>query len=668
MGVLERLKGAWRTRPEASQATDAPALDRQQRALQLIAAGNAHEDAGDCDAALRCYDAAVAVAPRLARAHLNRGNALLATQRLDDALAAYAAALQADPNYAAASFNMGNACVQLGRHEAALGHYRRAIALKPDFPQAELAMGNVLDDTGRQTEAVEHYERAIELAADYVEAHYNLGLSLKVAGRTAEAAASLRRAIELRPDYAEAHASLGSTLEDLRDLTGAQASYRRALELRPDAALVHSNLLLCLSHDDSVGRDALIAEHRAFGRRFEPQLRSQWRKHENSRDPQRPLHVGFVSPDLRDHAVAHFMAPILECLSADRTLVLHAYYNHASEGRATPRLRGYFQQWRTVAGLTDEALCDSIRADGIDVLIDLSGHTSENRLLVFARRAAPVQASWIGYPGTTGLETMDYYIADPHFLPPGDLDDQFTEKLVHLPANAPFLPEENAPEVNGLPATANGFITFGSFNRPTKITRSAVALWSRLLRELPDARMLLGAMPDESELGRLVEWFAAEAIARERLDFRPRCDLPAYLALHHEVDLCLDTTPYTGGTTTNHALWMGVPTLSLAGRTPASRQGAAILGHLGLQEFVADDAEAFVAKGVHWANHLAALAQLRSGLRARYTDSAIRRPDVIAQGFSAALRIMWQRWCAGLPPQTIDVSNAAALQAGAALD
>ena len=338
------------------------------------------------------------------------------------------------------------------------------------------------------------------------------------------------------------------------------------------------------------------------------------------------------------------------------TLSLHAYYNHAVEDVVTKRLRGYFSQWHAIAHLSDAALAQKIADDGIDILIDLSGHTGSNRLLCFARKPAPVQASWIGYPGTTGLRAMDYYLADRYFLPPGVFDSQFTEKLVYLPADAPFLPDETAPPVNALPALSNGFVTFGSFSRISKLSRSAIALWSRLLRALPDARMLLGGMPREGEYDSLIDWFVQEGIARERLRFLPRYSMADYLALHHQVDMCLDTFPFTGCTTTNHALWMGVPTLTLAGRTVPGRQGAALMGHAGLGAFVATDAADFQEKGLHWADDLVALADIRAGLRARIEQSPIRRPEVIAAGVERAFRIMWQRWCAGQAPESMDVS------------
>jgi predicted O-linked N-acetylglucosamine transferase (SPINDLY family) len=518
-------------------------------------------------------------------------------------------------------------------------------------------MGYVQEELGQLDAAAASYRRALKIRPDYGEVHSNLGNSLRSLGQLDGALASYRRSLEINPDYADAHNNLGNALQDLGQLDDAVSSYRRAIELKPDFDVAHTSLLFCLSHEEAMGAQALFAEHCRFGEQFEAPLRASWPQHRNVRDPGRCLRIGFVSGDLRDHPVAYFLEPVLAHLARHPALELHAYYNHAREGGVTQRLRSYMKHWHSIAGMSDVAVAQKIGDDGIDILIDMSGHTGENRLLCFARKPAPIQASWMGYPGTTGLRAMDYYLADRYFLPPGAFDSQFTEKLVHLPASAPFLPDESAPPVNALPALSKGYVTFGSFNRLTKLRPSVIALWSRLLRALPDARMVLGGMPREGSYDALIEWFAREGIVRERLSFYSRCPMPAYLALHHQVDMCLDTFPYTGGTTTNHALWMGVPTLTLAGHTPPGRQGAAMLGHVGLEAFVAEDAEDFQAKGLLSAGDFAALAALRAGLRERCERSPIRHPEVIAAGVASALRTMWQRWCAGLPAETFEVST-----------
>jgi predicted O-linked N-acetylglucosamine transferase (SPINDLY family) len=462
--------------------------------------------------------------------------------------------------------------------------------------------------------------------------------------------------LELKPGYIDAQSTLANTLLDMGRISDAKVSYRKALSTNPHNASVHSNLLFCLLHDETEDATNLLAEYRKFGEKFGAPLPDD-HSHHNLRNPDRCLEVGFVSADFRNHAVAFFIAPVLAHLAESRQLTLHDYSNCKVEDSVSERLRTHFKYWHPSASLNNDALEEKIRADKIDILIDLSGHSGDNRLLTFARKPAPVQASWIGYPATTGLPSMDYYLADRFLLPEGQYDDQFTEKIVRLPANVPFLPYQDAPPINALPALKNGRITFGSFNRLSKLNRTSIALWAKLLRALPESRMLLAAMPEDGKYETLTEWFTQEGIALDRLSFHTRCVLKDYLALHHQVDICLDTVPYNGGTTTFHALWMGVPTLTLAGNTLPSRVGIGILGHLDLQTFVARSAEEFVQIGLSWSDNLAALSDLRNGLRERFLNSAIGQPAMIATGLELALRIMWKRWCAGLPPESFEVSS-----------
>ncbi|MFC5475992.1 tetratricopeptide repeat protein [Paraherbaspirillum soli] len=611
--------------------------------------GSLLQQQGRLEQALLPLQTAAQCLPQDGAAHGNLGIVLKALGRLAEAEASYQRALKIMPASAELHNNLGNTLNQLGRKAEAEASYRRALKLKPAYAEAHSNLGTLLQEQDRFTEAEASYRQALELKPQDAVAHCNLGALLRGQGRYTEAEARYLRALELKPDDAVVHGNLGALFQDQGRLSEAEASLRRVLQLRPDDVVMHSTLLFTLSHNQAVDAAALFAEHRRFGQHFEAPLRAHWTQHGNSRDAERCLQVGFVSGDLRSHAMASFIEPVLAQLAAYPNLSLHAYSNHATEDDVSRRLRGHVSHWHSIVGLSDAALAEKIRADRIDILIDLSGHTSKHRLLTFARKPAPVQASWMGYPGTTGLVSMDYYLTDRCILPPGQLDSQFTEKLVHLPANAPFLPSADAPPVNALPALDNGYLTFGSFNRQNKLSRAVIALWSQLLRALPDARMVLGAMPQDGQYDALVDWFAAEGIARERLDFYPRSNMQDYLALHHRVDFCLDTFPYNGGTTTLHALWMGVPTLTLAGNTVAGRTGAGILGHVGLDAFVAQDAAAFVKQGLSLAADVSALAELRTGLRQRFEQSAPSQPGLIAAGLERALRTMWQRWCAGLP-------------------
>ena len=595
--------------------------------------------------------------PDYAEAHSNLGITLQDIGRLEEANASHRRAIQTDVNVADAHFNLANTLKVLGKLEEAEASYRQALQINPNNAPTFNNLGTILHDMNRLDEAEASYRRAIQIKPDYAEAHNNLGSALNTLGHAHEAEASYRRAIQIKPDLAEAHSNLGSIMHDLGRIEEAESSLRRALAIKPDFSMAHSNLLFCITENATVDARQLFVEHCRFGMQFETPFLRNYQPHTNARDPERCLQVGFVSGDFRNHAVASFIESLLTYLAKYPQLSLHAYSNHSADDAITMRLRKSFAHWHPISRLPDATLAENIRSDGIDILIDLSGHTAKNRLTTFARKPAPVQLSWIGYPGTTGLKAMDYFVTDQFFLPRGQLDEQFTEKIVHLPASVPFSPDKNAPPITSLPTLNNGYVTFGSFNRISKLSRSVIALWSQLLRALPDSRLVLGGMPEDSDFETLVEWFSQEKIARERLDFHPRSDMHSYLALYRQVDVCLDTFPYSGGTTTLHAIWMGVPTITLAGNTAAGRSGASILCNLGLEEFVAHDTTDFVRKGLYWAGNPAALSNIRAGLRARFTESAMSQPDLIAAGLERALRIMWQRWCAGLQAESFGVTQ-----------
>ncbi len=608
--------------------------------------------------ALAPMQTAVALLPQDAEAHSNLGITLKSCNRLTEAETSHRRALELNPASAEAHNNLGVTLKSQGRLSEAEASYRRALELQPAYIHAHGNLGNLFKELGRLPEAEAAFRRALELRPEDALAQGNLGALLQLQGRLADAEVCYRRALELRPEDIVTHSNLGTLLGSLGRLTEAEASLRQALALQPNYAEAHSNLLFCMSQNEAVDAAALFAEHVRFGAQFEAPLRAQWQPHSNSREPDRCLQVGFVSGDLRNHALASFIEPVLAHLGAHAALALHAYANHVADDSVSQRLRGYVSHWHAVAGLSDAALAEKIRADGIDILIDLSGHTADNRLLSFARKPAPLQLSWMGYPGSTGLRAMDYYLSDRFLLPPGQFDAQFTEKLIYLPASAPFLPTAAAPPVSALPALKNGHLTFGSFNRPSKLSRAVIALWSQLLRAVPGSRMLLGAMREDGQHDTLIAWFAEAGIARERLDFHARSSLQDYLALHQQVDVCLDTFPYNGGTTTLHALWMGVPTLTLAGATVAGRTGAGILGHVGLEALIAQDEAAFVRQGLALVADVAELAQLRAGLRERFAQSVPSQPGLIAAGLERALRSIWQRWCAGLPAASLEVELA----------
>ena len=648
----------------SSSPTPRPSLDLDLAAAQAKAAleaGHAREDLGDWPGALALYLQALSLTPASARVHLNIGNVRLA---MGDALAAqseYQRAIELDPQHAGAHFNLGNAQLQGKEPFAAQRAYQRALALKPDFVDAWVALGNVQGDLGDVAAAVLSNQRAAALAPGSVAIQANLAAAYRTAGRLEEAAQTYAAVVALQPRDAAQRCELANVQRELGQIEAAVQTCREALEVDPQSAGTYSLLLFCLSHSPHVDSATLFKEHLGFAERFEAPLFASSaphvRPHPNDRSPDRVLNVAFVSADLCNHAVASWFEPLLKLLVQDPTLAVTIHDTGGIDDAVSARMKQGVVRWLNVVELSPQALAEKVRADGVDVWVDLTGHTPGHRLLSFAQKPAPVQMSWIGYPGTTGLSSMDYYVGDACYLPPGEFDALFSEKIIRLPANAAFSPLEDSPPVNALPALSNGYVTLASFNRLDKIGHDVVVLWARLLHALPSARMMLAGMPQSGGHEQVLAWFAGEGIAAERLAFHPRSSMQDYLRLHHQADLCLDTFPYGGGTTTCHALWMGVPTLTLVGQGPAGNTSRSALLHLGLaDEFVARDAADFVQKGLACVQNLARLAACRHSLRERFAQSPLSQPPVVAAAISVAMRQAWQRWCQGLEPVSFSAS------------
>lgn len=643
-------------------ASDEALLLYQQALQQDAGMVGAHNNLGSIyrvkgrlqDAAI-CFRHAINADPAYGPAHNNLGITLKDLGRFAEAKACLLQALELNPDSTETLNNIGLVLKEQGDLLGAEAAYRKALVANTDYLPALCNLGMALDAQGRFNEAEASLRAALAIKPDFAEACNNLGLVFKNQGRITEALDSLAAALVMQPDYVDALSNMGSTLKDQGRIPEAEVYFRRALEINPGYSLAYSNLLFCMTHNDLVDADTLAAEHRRYGERYEQPLKALWRPHANSKKPARCLQVGFVSADLRNHAVAYFIEPILEHLAKDPQLCLHAFANSTHYDAVSERLHKHFVHWHQVTTLSDTELAEHIRACGIDILIDLSGHTAGHRMLTFARKPAPLQATWLGYLGSTGLTAMDFYLTDACWMPPGLLDQQFTEHLLQLPAYAPFLPSELSPPVNALPALRNGYLTFGSFNRTAKLSRSVISVWSRLLRAVPDARILIAAMPADGDGGQLAAWFAEERIAADRLIFHTRSNMETYLRLHNEVDICLDTFPYNGGTTTWHAVWMGVPTVTIAGNMAQGRISTSILGQVGLEQFVASDLDDFVARASSWAQQLQALADIRHSLRERFTESPAARPDVIASSLASAFREMWGRWCRDEPAISFEV-------------
>lgn len=459
-----------------------------------------------------------------------------------------------------------------------------------------------------------------------------------------------KKAYSLQPQDVSILNSMAAIFESKSQQDEANEYYRQIIKIAPNASHLHSNLLFGLTHSSTTTPEELFLAHREFGIRTEAKMAAlvqQMPICEIDKNPQRKLRLGFVSGDLGQHPVTNFLEPVWTTIDRDR-FSLYAYATSALDDDATQALKDSADGWHVVRNLSDIELAKLIQQDKIDILFDLSGHTAYNRLPMFALKPAPIQMSWIGYPGTTGLQAIDYYVNINHAYQPEIYDHQFVEKILYVPFTRQFQPVPNSPAVNGLPAIKNGYFTFASFNRPKKINREVLLAWSKILTALPNSKMIIGALSGQQVIDSIRNQLESLGVLPEQLIFRGRVNMTKYLAMHQEIDLLLDTFPYTGGTTTNHALWMGVPTLTVAGATLATRQGVATLTAAGLTEFIGTSVDDYIQRSLYWAEHLDELATIRATLRPRL--AAEQTHDVTpATYFERALRTAWLRHCAGEP-------------------
>ena len=609
----------------------------------------ARQGGGDPAAALRLYQRLVDLCPEDAEAWVEQGLRLRRAARHADSADAFRRAAALRPAQVEAHGDLALALRDLGRPDEALRHARAAVALAPERPDALYNLAAALETLDRPGEAVTALRRVVRAVPDDAEAWSFLGGMLRRSGRIAAGRDACDRALALAPALLNALVNRAIVVQDFGAVEDGVRHNRRAAALAPNRADLHSNLLLSLQYSDRVGPADLLAEHRAWdarhGRPWTPP--PGWR-HPNAPDPERRLRIGYVSADFGYHPVGYFLAPVLP--AHDRAAVeVFCYSAKPREDGMTRRLRAAADHWRSILGMDDAAAAALVAADGIDILVDLAGHTSGNRLPLFARKPAPVQATWAGYVGTTGLSAMDALIACPRHMPPGS-DGTAVERVVRLPDDyVCALPREQAPEVGPLPALGNGFVTFGCFNNRIKLSGPVLALWARLLDRVPTARLLLKThqFDDAAVRAGLLAEFAALGGDPARVDLSgsaPHFDFPAW---YNRIDVALDPFPYSGGLTTLEALWMGVPVVTLGGGDRfCARHSVGHLTAAGLPDLIAPSRDAYLDIAAGLAADLPALAALRAGLRGRMAASPLCDGPRFARTLEAAYRDLWRGWCA----------------------
>ncbi len=551
--------------------------------------------------------------------HYNLGAVWTRLGRLDDALQAYQTAISLRPDFAEAWLNLGSLHSRRREYPEAIRAARETLSLRPAYPEAHNNLGQALASQDRHDEAAACYREALRLKPDYPEAHGNLAASLVSAGLPSEAATHAREALRLKPSFGEAANNLGNALIRMGEIAEAIGVLGAVPSGTAAHAAARDNLLLALNYDPARSPTSIASAHREWGRQFPAPITPKPR-----RQHRRRLRVGYLSPDFSAHSVAFFIDPVLRHHDRERFEVT-AYADISRGDAVTRRLRGLVEHWREVSNLDDAALTGLIRADEPDVLVDLAGHLRRNRLPVFAGRAAPVQITYLGYPNTTGLASMDYQITDEVLDPPGS-DNLYTEKLIRLPGGfACYRPPDDTPPVSPPPLLNNGYITFGSFHTLAKINDLVIALWSDLLRRLPKSKLRLQTfgLGEPAMRDKCLAAFATRGIGPDRIDLHGQTSMNDYLLAHREVDIGLDTLPWSGHTTTCHALWMGVPTVTLSGDRHAGRLGSSALHAAGLPELIARDRDDWLDRVQALARDPARLEQMRSALREQMLSSTL---------------------------------------------
>lgn len=554
--------------------------------------------------------------------------------------------LRVRPNDAGAVHLLGSLSHRSGQAKIADALFRKAIRLNSTEPAFHCSLGRALVDQGMVEEAAASFGHAIRLDPTFSEAYVQLGNIALGRRNSKEAVAFFLQAIAIVPANAKAHYKLGVAYLTEGRQDKATDCFRQALQLNPDFANAHSNLLFALHYTDTCDRPTLLNLAKDWGSTHAaPHSRSPGR-YANVRDGDRRLRIGYVSADLHRHPVGYVLAAFLPY--HDQTAVeVYCYSNHPSRDDVTVNLYHAAAHWRQIDGLSDDESAAIIQDDAIDVLIDLSGHTMGHRLQIFARKPAPVQATWLGYFDTTGIETMDYLIGDTYVCPETD-DKYYAEKVVRLSGDyLCYSPPTSDIPVTPLPALSADYVTFCCFNNAAKITAEVVSLWSELLRVVPDSHLRLkhGAFRSQAVREHYARQFLGGGIERDRVHFSDASSYRDYLASYHEADIALDPFPYNGGATTLEALWMGVPVISLRGDRFAGRMGLTHLTAIGLGDLVADSPRDYIQKAAGLAGDRSRLATLRSGLRARLTQSPLCDGAAFASKMEQAYREMWRAWC-----------------------
>jgi predicted O-linked N-acetylglucosamine transferase (SPINDLY family) len=596
----------------------------------------------------RGYRELLAFDPQNAQVNRLLGMLLHECSRSEEGLQLVRRACELSPTAPQFLRDLGGMLGQVGRHREAATTFEQLLRLTPDDPQALNNLGVACERSGRLKQAEHALRRAISLKPGYAIAYNNLGNVLRKFGRLDEAISSYSRAVSLHAKYTDALKNLGRALADRGDLWGAVNCLQRRVQLGSNSAAADSELLYTLHYCPDCTPQTLFQETLNWASRHAAPLYREGVSYPNDPSPDRKLRVGYTSADFRPHPVGRFIRPVLECHDHEHFQVF-CYSGVKRPNPFTDQLKKLNCTWRDVATLSNGQLAELIRRDQIDVLVDLSGHLPGHRLLVFAERPAPVQVTYLGYPNTTGLKSIDYRITDALHDPPGQGEQLHTEELVRLDPTCWCYPLDLAiPPATQPPVLLQGLLTFAVLNRPLKFTDLMIRLWSRILAAVPDSKLVVLSGFTVSEDPWLRNRFEVLGIPGEKLHLLPRLNRGQYLRNYSQIDIGLDTFPYCGHTTTLDALWMGVPTVTLAGNTHVSRAGLSVLTSAGLPECVAHTPQEYVQKAIDLGRDIPRLTAMRQTIPQRMRKSPLNDARGLTASLERAYRTMWQRWCVRL--------------------
>ena len=591
------------------------------------------------------YKKMIELKPDLAEAYNNLGNNYKEQSKFIEAEKSFKKAIALKPKYVDAYYNMGIMLNKQQKHNEAEASYKKALELKPDHVKALNNLGNTYKEQSKFIEAEASYKKALELKPDHVEAYNNLGCMLNDQDKFVEAESYFSKAIALNPNYTEAYSNLGNTFQGLGKIKKAVQNYDKAIKLQIDYSKAYHNKNVCLNYSSLYSPLYIYKQHLKFEKQFgrfksKLHLRTNIKKKNYER-----LRIGYVSGDFREHSISYFFKPLLENHNA-HVVETFCYYNNIFVDEITKSLMRNCDNWRSIFGIANSEVSKIIRADKIDILVDLSGHTDNNNLLVFAKKPAPIQVTWLGYPNTTGLSTIDYRFTDSITDPIGETDEFYSEKLFRLPNGfLCFQGNEKVLFQSELPCNRQDFITFGSFNNSSKLTPLVIDVWSKILHLVPNSRLILKCNKFKYNKSYFYELFKNKGLDKDRLYLYEHLpNTKDHLELYNSIDIGLDPFPYNGTTTTCEALWMGVPVITLLGDRHVARVGASILTNISLQDFIAKDIDTYIKIALEISSNRKKLQEIRRTLRGRITKAPLCDARSFAVDVETAYKKMWQKY------------------------